>query len=224
MPRDTLRKCAAEFLGTFAIVFFGGGSVCMSIRPDIGLGLVGIALAFGLVVAVMVSSIGHISGAHFNPAVTFMVFTTRRMTAVAAASYVVAQLAGALAAAFVLGTIIGPEAIKLGTTGLAVGTSPAAGAAIEAILTFFLVLVIYGTAIDARGHKLGGIAIGGVVTLNILMAGPLTGASMNPARTFGPALASNHWQHHWVYWVGPMVGALLASLVYEKVLAPKSAE
>ncbi len=214
-------KCSAEFIGTFAIVFFGAGSVCVNTQSGGALGLPGIALTFGLIVAVMVSTLGHVSGAHFNPAVTAMALVTKRIPPTLAMAYVVAQLAGASAAAFILRATVGQEhwsKVNLGTTGLTTGLTPMAGVALEGILTFFLVLVIFGTAIDARGHKLGGIAIGGVVTADILLAGPLTGASMNPARTFGPALASGFWQNHWVYWVGPIAGAIVAALVYEKLL------
>jgi glycerol uptake facilitator-like aquaporin len=113
------------------------------------------------------------------------------------------------------------KAVNLGTTGLHASLNSFTGLGVESILTFFLVLVIFGTAIDARGHKLGGIAIGAVVCLDILVGGPLTGASMNPARTFGPALMSNTWSHHWIYWVGPLVGAVAAAWVYERLVAPR---
>lgn len=224
MGSNTSPKLAAEFVGTFAIVFFGAGSVCVSALPGVNLGLFGIALAFGLIVAVMVSSTGHVSGAHFNPAVTFMCLATKRIGPPMALAYVAAQLAGAVVAAFALRQAFGEETwskVNLGATGLAAGLSPTMGLAIEAILTFFLVIVIFGTAIDARGHKLGGIAIGGVVCVDILVGGPLTGASMNPARSFGPALAAGHWQNHFIYWVGPCLGALLAAVVYERLLARK---
>jgi MIP family channel proteins len=192
--------------------------------PGVGLGLVGIALTFGIVVAVMVSSMGHISGAHFNPAVTVMAFATRRIGASLALLYVAAQCAGAIVASLALRTLIAPEywlKVNLGATGLAAGVTPVTGLILELILTFFLVMVIFGTAIDAKGHKLGGIAIGGMVVVDILMAGPLTGASMNPARSLGPALVGGFWQDHWVFWVGPLAGALAAAMLYDKVLVAK---
>jgi aquaporin Z len=218
-------KCVAEFVGTFAIVYFGAGSVCVS-RMNESLGLVGIALAFGMTVAVMVSSLGHVSGAHFNPAVTFMALVTRRIAPMLAALYVGAQLAGGIAAAFILRESIDESywsAVNLGTTQLHPSLHWLTGLIVEFILTFFLVVVIFGTAIDARGHQLGGIAIGAVVCLDILVGGPLTGASMNPARTFGPALMSNTWKHHWIYWIGPLAGAATAAWVYERLVAPRTA-
>jgi MIP family channel proteins len=224
MNPTTGSKSLAEFMGTFAIVFFGGGSVCVSTMPGVGLGLIGIALTFGIIVAVMVSATGHISGAHFNPAVTFMALATKRIGPQLALVYVAAQMAGATVAALALGQVIGPEywsKVNLSATALATGVTPLSGLLIEVILTFFLVLVIFGTAIDAKGHKLGGIAIGGVVMVDILMAGPLTGASMNPARSFGPALVSGFWQNHWVYWVGPLAGAVAAALLYDRVFAAR---
>src|SRR5262249_46321544 len=155
-----------------------------------------------------------------NPAVTAMALATRRIEPKLAAGYVAAQLAGAVAAASLLRQVFAQTAwskVQLGVTGLSPGISPVAGMAVEAILTFFLMIVIFGTAIDARGHKLGGIAIGGVVAADIMFGGPLTGASMNPARTFGPALAGGFWDNHWVYWVGPIAGSLVAAFVYEKL-------
>lgn len=224
MGNNVPGKCLAEFIGTFAIVFFGAGSVCVNTQSEGILGLLGIALAFGIIVAVMVSATGHISGAHINPAVTFVCVVTKRITLPMAGIYVAAQLFGGIVAAFLLRWFFAEETLNtahLGVTSLASSVNPIQGVVIEAILTFFLVLVIFGTAIDPRGHKLGGIAIGAVVCADILIGGPLTGASMNPARTFGPALASGFWKDHWVYWVGPLGGAVLAALAYEKVMAPQ---
>lgn len=219
MGSNVTGKSAAEFIGTFAIVFFGAGSVCVNAQFPASLGLVGIALTFGLTVAVMVSSLGHVSGAHFNPAVTVMCLVTKRITPALGAIYVIAQLAGAASAAFLLKQAFAPESwssVNLGATGLSAGLGPLAGMSIELVLTFFLVIVIFGTAIDGRGHNLGGLAIGAIVAVDIMMGGPLTGASMNPARSFGPALVSGFWVNHWIYWAGPIVGAVLAAFVYEK--------
>ncbi len=226
MGQNVRGKCLAEFVGTFAIVFFGAGSVCVS-RMNESLGLVGISLSFGITVAVMVSSLGHVSGAHFNPAVTFMALVTRRIVPSLAVLYVGAQLAGGVVADFILRAAFEEpiwKAVNLGTTDLHASLGSLTGLCVEIILTFFLVLVIFGTAIDARGHKLGGVAIGAVVCLDILVGGPLTGASMNPARTFGPALMSGTWSHHWIYWVGPLVGAVSAAWVYEQWMAPRDPE
>lgn len=219
-------KCMAEFLGAFAIVLFGAGSVCIS-RLNESLGLVGISLAFGLTVAVMVSSLGHVSGAHFNPAVTFMALVTRRIGPGLAILYVAAQLVGGVVAAFLLRVSLADscwKAVDLGATELHTSLNAFTGLGVEFTLTFFLVLVIFGTAIDGRGHKLGGLAIGGVVFVAVLVGGPLTGASMNPARSFGPALLGNTWSHHWIYWVGPLAGGVTAAWVYEKLVAPREAE
>jgi MIP family channel proteins len=224
MDSKVTPKFLAEFIGTFAIVFFGAGSVCVNSQFPGSLGLVGISLTFGMVVAVMVSATGHISGAHFNPAVTVMCLVTRRIPTRLAGIYASAQLAGAASAALLLRYAFTPEAwskVNLGATGLTATLPPVLGALIEAILTFFLVVVIFGTAIDQRGHRLGGIAIGGIVCVDILVGGPLTGASMNPARSFGPALASGYWTNHWVYWIGPMLGAVGGAWAYERVMAPR---
>jgi MIP family channel proteins len=218
MEANCTQKCVAEFIGTFGIVFFGCGSVVIGGES---LGLVGVALAFGLIVGTMVASLGHISGAHINPAVTFMALITGRMKLPMAAAYVVAQLLGGVAGAGALEAVADPanwEKVHGATTTLSVGVS--AGLMTEFILTFFLVLVIFGAAIDPRGSKLGPAAIGAVVTLDILLGGPVTGASMNPARTFGPALLSGTWEHHWVYWVGPLLGSAAAAIVYEKAMMP----
>ena len=216
METHCTQKCVAEFIGTFGIVFFGCGSVVIGGES---LGLVGIALAFGLIVGTMVASLGHVSGAHINPAVTFMALVTGRMKPPMAAAYVAAQLLGGIAGAGALEAVADPaswQAAHGGATTLSV--SVYAGLMTEFILTFFLVLVIFGSAIDPRGSKIGPAAIGAVVTLDILLGGPLTGASMNPARTFGPALINGTWEHHWVYWAGPFFGSAAAAIVYEKTM------
>jgi len=216
MEEHSARKCVAEFIGTFGIVFFGCGFVVLA-GDDFG--LVGVALAFGLIVGTMVATLGHVSGAHINPAVTFMALVTGRMKRPLAGAYVAAQMLGGIVGAAVLSKVADPlrwESVSGGTTSLAPGVDLWAGLLVEFLLTFFLVLVIFGTAIDARGSKLGPAAIGAVVTLDILVGGPVTGASMNPARTFGPALVSGTWDYHWVYWVGPLLGAVAAAFVYEK--------
>jgi len=217
-----LQKCAAEFIGTFALIFIGAGSICVGVFPDVNHSLLAIAIAHGLVIAVMVSATGHISGGHLNPAVTFGALITRKISAPLGLGYVVAQLLGAVAAAFILSKAFDPglwQKCNLGTPTLSHGfeTNPMGGAIIEAILTFFLVFVVFGTGIDSRGPKIGGLAIGGAVALDILLGGPLTGAAMNPARVFGPALIGGYLGNaHWVYWVGPLVGGGAAALVYDK--------
>jgi MIP family channel proteins len=212
-----LKPCVAEAIGTFALCFIGAGSICVNA------GLVGIALAHGCVLAVMISAMGHISGGHFNPAVTLGALVGEKIKPPMAAYYVVAQLAGAVAAGFLLRMVFPAvtwQAVNLGTPGLAPGVSAETGILVEIVLTFFLVLVVYGTGIDDRGtwKAIGGFGIGFTVLCDILMGGPVTGASMNPARTFGPALAAGYWDNHIVYWIGPLAGGALAGLVYGRFL------
>jgi MIP family channel proteins len=209
------QKLAAEFIGTFTLIFVGVASICVNA------GLVGVALAHGLAIAVMVSAMGYISGGFYNPAVTFGAFVGGKIGARDAAGYVVAQLAGgvfgALAAKAVLPSSAA-ELAKLGTPLLAPEIGAGAGILLEAILTFFLVLVVFGTAMDSRAANVGGLFIGLTITLDILAGGPLTGASMNPARTFGPALVGGYWDHHLVYWIGPLLGGGIAGVVYTRLL------
>jgi MIP family channel proteins len=174
----------------------------------------------------MVSAAGHISGGHYNPAVTAAFVATGRLPGGHGAAYVVAQLAGASLGAFFL-TASFPETVRkaamLGTPALTSGLSPGTGIVIEAILTFFLVFVIFGTAVDARGPRAaGGLFIGLVITMDFLAGGPLTGAAMNPARAFGPALFASAWTNQAVYWVGPLVGGILGGWVYHSVYRPES--
>jgi MIP family channel proteins len=215
---DTTHKLAAEFIGTFALVFIGVSSICVNA------GLPGIALAHGLVIAVMVASMGYISGGFFNPAVTFGAWVGGKIDTKNAVAYAAAQLLGAYAGALAVRAVFPAstvELVKLGTPMLAPDVGVGAGIFIELILTFFLVLVVYGSAIDSRGPGMGGLFVGLTITVDILAAGPMTGASMNPARTFGPALAGGYWEHHLVYWIGPMLGAGLAALVYKKLFAKR---
>ncbi|MFA7248760.1 MAG: MIP/aquaporin family protein [Dehalococcoidia bacterium] len=211
-----LKKLIAEAVGTFTLIFAGCGSVMLFTAND-RVTLVGVALAHGLAIGLMASALGAVSGAHFNPAVTIGMWVTRRIETLAGAGYIAAQLIGAGLAAAALATLF-PEGLRsaatLGTPTLGAGMDFARGVGLEAILTFFLVTVIFGTAVDARAPKLGGLAIGLTITMDILIGGPLTGAAMNPARAFGPALLTGHWTDHLVYWIGPIVGAVAASLLY----------
>lgn len=213
---NKLSQCIAEAIGTFALIFIGIGAI--SANP----GLLGVALAHGLAIAVMVSATGHISGGHLNPAVTFGLLVGGKIDVSVAIRYWISQLAGATLAGFVCLALFTREVVVGGTPQLSATTGPLAGIVIEAITTFFLVFVVYGTAVDPRAPKIGGLAIGLAVTMGILFAGPLTGGALNPARTFGPALAASSWGAHYVYWVGPMLGGALAGLVYEKFLMPKN--
>jgi MIP family channel proteins len=219
------RRCVAEFIGTFALIFVGVGAIYHNA------GLLAVALAHGLTIAVMVSATGAISGGQLNPAVTFGLLVGGKMSVKDSVAYWAAQLAGAAVAAFILlflftdqldpqkGASMASTIVANGTPDLPKsGITNVQGVLIETILTFFLVFVVYGTAVDARAPKIGGLAIGLTVALDILFGGPFTGAAMNPARTFGPALASGHWAHQWIYWVGPMLGGALAGGVYGRYL------
>jgi MIP family channel proteins len=225
------QKLAAEFVGTFALIFFGVGSICAdqfihaSTNGQSNLGLLGIALAHGLAIGIMVTSLGHISGGHFNPAVTIGIWVTRRISTFEALAYWVAQLAGGTAAALILRRlpvdVWGP--VQLGTPDLAIGITRANGIIFEAVMTFFLVFVVFATAVDEKGafNKIAGFAIGLSITMGALFGGPFTGAALNPARAFGPALASNHWNNHSVYWLGPLLGGLVAGWLYDTLFLGK---
>jgi MIP family channel proteins len=225
---NLLQKLFAEFLGTFALVFFGAGAICVDfqLRSSGGLGLLGIALASGLTFAIMVSALGHISGGHFNPAITIGYWVTRRLSTLDSLAYWGAQLLGATAAAFLLKLIV-PEDIAnnvfLGAPELMRDFPRWSGMALEGVTTFFLVLVVFATMVDERGafRSIAGFGVGLTVTLGILVAGPLTGGALNPARAFGPAVASSHWLNWGIYWVGPLGGGFLAGLLYDSLYLKK---
>lgn len=216
-------RLISEFVGTFTLIAVGVGAA-LTLTGDSA--LLGIAFAHGLAIAVMVTATGHVSGAHFNPAVTIAMLLMRKIEAGAAAAYIVAQLAGATVAALFLkavypngGTIDDGAGVPL----LADGLGTVEGIALEALLTFFLVWVIFAVAVDRDGafFKVAGLPIGFVITMDILMGGTLTGAAMNPARSFGPALAGGVWTDWIVYWVGPIIGAVLAAAAYMYVVRPR---
>ena len=206
---EKLRPCIAEFIGTFALIFVGIGAI-----KTAGDNIVAVALAHGLTIAAFASATMHISGGHLNPAVTFGVLCGGHMKLPDAIRYWVAQLLGGVAAAFICLGLFTRDVIVTGTPQLAIDLTPAQGILVEAILTFFLVFVVYGTAVDKRAPRLAGLVIGATITLDILFGGPLTGAAMNPARVFGPAVAANFWKAHYVYWVGPLVGGAIGGVVY----------
>jgi MIP family channel proteins len=220
MSKNIVKQCVAEFVGTFTLIFIGVGAIYNN-TPGNGMGLLGVALAHGLAIAVMVSAAGGISGGHLNPAVTFGLFVGGKMNLMDSLAYWVAQLAGGSAAGFLLVALFGQHGVEIvakGTPDLGPDTTVGMGILIELVLTFFLVFVVYGSAVDSRAPKIGGLAIGLTVALDILFGGPLTGAAMNPARTFGPALASGHWNNHMVYWIGPLAGGALAGVIYGQFL------
>jgi aquaporin NIP len=213
---DLLRRAGAEGLGVFALVFAGCGAIVTEAQHPGALGTVGIAFVFGLIVMAMVYATGHLSGAHLNPAVTIAFVLTRHLPRAEALAYLVAQLAGALAAAGLLAAVWPSEPAALGTTLPSVG----AGSALvyEAVLTAFLMFVIMAVATDTRAVGAGAaIAIGGTVGLDALFGGPITGASMNPARSIGPALVSGELTDLWIYLAGPLIGAIAGALAYQVV-------
>jgi aquaporin TIP len=214
LERDYLRRGVAEFVGTFALIFIAAGSTSYARTPT------DLALANGLVIAVMVSAFGFISGGMFNPAVTLGFLVTRRIAPMLAGWYWLVQFGGAAAAALALKWILpsGPQnASHLGVPALGSGLGAGAGVVLEAILTFFLVWVIFASAVDQRGtfKQVAGLAIGFVIAFDILLAYGLTGGAMNPARAFGPQLVGNHWAHFWIWYVGPFAGAVIAASAYE---------
>jgi aquaporin Z len=202
------KALVAEFIGTFALIFIGAGAGAIGVG-----GLVGVALAHGLVVMAMAAAYGDISGAHINPAVTIGLWAGRQLKTAAAAGYIVVQLLGGIAGALVLRYVLG-DASSLGATVLSGGVSPVQGVVIEAVLTFFLVNSIYQTAVRGKVGNLAPAAIGLTLVFCILMGGPLTGASLNPARTLGPAIVTGSYPDLWVYLVGPIAGGLVAALLY----------
>jgi aquaporin Z len=219
MNEDMLRRGVAEFIGTFTLIFIGGGAgIAVAIYSPTGGNLVAVALANGLAIGIMVTNLGHISGGHFNPAITLGFLTTRRITASLAGLYWGAQLLGATVAAVILRELTSLKAVRHGAIPIpAANVSDGKAIVFELILTFFLVWAVWATAVDPRGafKAIAGLAIGLTITIDVLMGGRFTGAAMNPARAFGPELAGKLWTSWWVYWIGPMVGALLASGLYE---------
>ncbi len=220
---DLIRRAAAEGIGVFALVFAGCGAIVTEAQHPGALGTVGIALVFGLVIMAMIYATGHLSGAHLNPAVTIAFLVTRHLPRVDALVYLLAQLAGALVAAGLLAAIWPSDPAALGTTLPTVGAGSAL--AYEAVLTAFLMFVIMAVATDTRAVGAGAaIAIGGTVGLDALFGGPITGASMNPARSIGPALVSGEVHDLWIYIVAPLAGAIVGALAYQLVRGEHLAE
>jgi len=238
MPADVLadwvRPLTAEFIGAFALTFLGAGSILLAATQkgyNDGGTLVMVALAHGLAIGLMVAAAGHISGGHYNPAVTVGLWLGAKIGAMKSLGYIVVQLLGALAAALILKQLFDDSTAVFAKSipsvnysgdgdGIIVGRANAL--IIEAILSFFLVYVVYGTAVDKRGpHAVASLAIGLIISADILMAGPLTGAAMNPSRWFGVAIVDGTLDDGWIYWVGPIAGAALAAVVQSYILIPK---
>jgi MIP family channel proteins len=220
---DTQRTLA-EFIGTFTLVFIGAGAGALAGASGGNGGIVAVALAHGIALMVIVYAWGAISGAHVNPAVTFGVLVGGKMPWRQALAYWVAQFAGAALAGFLLHWLIGTEGDLGQTIGRFTrgeGYDPGKTIVVEGILTFFLVIAVYGSAVAGRNGNAAGLAIGFVLAMDILFGGPLTGGSMNPARTFGPALAVGDFSYLWMYVVGPLAGGGVAGILYSAFFLPK---
>ncbi|GBD32225.1 Aquaporin Z 2 [bacterium HR33] len=221
------KALAAEFLGTFALVFIGAGAVVMDTASGGELGLVGVALAHALVLSVMVTAALPVSGGHLNPAVTFALWIARKISGRGAVFYVLAQLSAALLAAFSVKWLLPAAAGTTTAYGLprvSAELNFAQAVVLEAIFTIFLVSAVFGTAVSPSAPKVGGFGIGLVLLFDILVGGPLTGAAMNPARAFGPAVAAGDWHAQAIYWVGPLLGAAVAALLWAALLLAKEEE
>jgi MIP family channel proteins len=214
------RRLVAEGIGTFFLVLIGPGAAMVNAFTGGAVGHVGVALAFAFVVTAMIFALGHLSGAHINPAVTLAFWSVRRFPSAEVVPYIAAQCAGAALASLALLGVLGPVG-QLGATLPGIGTGKAF--AVEWLLSFALMLVIMGVATDERvPDGFAALAVGFTVGFCALMGGPLTGASMNPARSFGPVLVGGLWQAHWIYWVAPVTGMLAAARVYEVLRHAKS--
>lgn len=211
-----IRALIAEFLGVFALCFVGIGAIAATQGGD----LTAVALAHGLAIGLSVVALGALSGGHFNPAVTFGMLLTGRISPVGAVGYWVAQLLGGLVAAFFIGALYGGTAVADGTPAPGANHTAIQALMMEIFLTFFLVSVIFGSAVF-NNYSYAGLAIGLAFTMDILAGGAISGAAMNPARVLGPAIIGGEWNAHWVYWAGPLVGAGLAAQLYDFLYSKK---
>jgi aquaporin Z len=221
--RDLAKAAVAEFLGAFTLVMAGVGAIISTQNLGDGGNLVAVGLAHGLAIALMAGALGAISGGHFNPAVTISMLATGNVKLMRAGVYVVAQLLGGIAGAGIL-TLIFPAlgeigrnniGVNLGVPGLGPDVTQFGGVLIEAVMTFFLVLVIFGTAVDPRGPKaIAPLLIGLTISMDIIFGGRITGAAMNPARAFGPEVVQQDFTNFWIYWIGPIIGGLVAAFLY----------
>lgn len=224
--QKTLRPLVAEFVGVFFLVFAGTGAIVANTYREGAVGLLGVALAFGLALAIAVSATLNVSGGHINPAVTLGLWSIGRIGWRQAGLYVAAQLLGAVVASLAIKGLY-PEMAgriaQLGTPQLAPVLTLTQGIVIEAILTFFLAFAVMATVVDPAGPKLAGFAVGLTLAVGMLAGGPLTGGALNPARAFGPALVANAWLAQLVFWIGPILGAIAAMQLYERLLLKRDA-
>lgn len=220
-----LRPLTAEFVGTLLFVFVGVGSVVASVGAGATIGSIGVALAHGVGMAVIVSMTMSISGAHLNPAVTFGLWIADKIDGLRAGQYILAQLLGALAGAALVKVLLPRVVVALalvGTPHLAAEVTFMQGVWIEAAFTFFLVSAVFGTAVSSEAPKIAGFGIGLAIFVAALVAGSWTGAVLNPARAFGPALVAWQWNAHAVYWLGPLIGAGVAGALWKAILLPRA--
>ncbi len=217
MLKKEFQAYIAEAIATFALVFIGAGAVLANDVAQGQIGLVGIALAHGLVLMCMVYATSHISGAHINPAVTLGLWVTEKISSLKAITYIIAQLIGAVGAGYLLKTLFlnASPTLYAGTPVLGAGITFLGGVVVEGILTFLLVFTVFAVAVDSRAPPgIYGAAIGLVLAFDIIVGGVLSGAAVNPARAFGPAFATGYWHYQLVYWIGPIIGGIVAALAY----------
>jgi MIP family channel proteins len=221
IQQEDWQKVLAEVVGTFFFFFIGIGSVAW---VQTG-GVVYVALAHGLALAIAISALGHISGGHFNPAVTLGLMVARKISPMLAILYIIGQIVGGVLACLAVAFVLPPGTVQNATPHLAGGIGMLEAITLEAILTFFLVIAVFGTAVDPRATRIGGFGIGLTVFVDILVGGPVTGGVMNPARAITPAIIARDFQPDMlVYWVGPIVGGIIAALLYSMIFLPKGDE
>ena len=227
MGTEIAKNAIAEAIGTFALTFVGAAVICTDAYSGGEVGLVGVALAQGMILAAVVTALGHVSGAHVNPAVTLAALLVGALRPASALAYLGGQILGAAGAGFLMTATFAAEVwepVRLGAPRLGPGVTPGTGIFIEAVLTYLLVLFVLQVAVDHRAPRhVYGLAIGAAWSAAILAAGPLTGAALNPARAFGPALAAGAWHAQHVYWLGPLLGGALAAATF-RLLRPEPGE
>lgn len=222
MNYSLLRRAGAELIGTYGLVTAGCGAIIASSQLH-ALPPIGVALAFGLVIALMIAAVGHISGGHINPAVSISLAVTRHLPWKDLPFYLVAQFLGATLGALTLLGFFGSQAVALTVNMPAAHVSVLQATSMEAVLTAFLVFVITSVATDTQSiGKMAAFAIGGTILLDALWGGPISGASMNPARSFGPALIAGDWSNLWIYFVGPIIGGIIGSVLYQLIRQPSA--